>query len=148
MYLVNWSNTLYFYHQGPKSRHILHVSKPTDIESTQLMSRKMRKNKNLEYTSFPLTSLTSYIACDNQINLILIIVQISIHIFLILSFFTLIDVDLGTIELLDFYLLHFRITLTTFTILTFILLCSKSKLKFHPCHANTVIIINDTPVLY
>ena len=70
MYLVNWSDTLYFYHQGPKSRHSLHVSKPTDIESTYLMSRKTRKNENLEYTSFPLTSLTSYIACDNQINLI------------------------------------------------------------------------------
>ena len=148
MNLVNWNSAFYFYHQGPKSKHILHASKPTDIESTQLTSRKTRKNENLEYTSFPLTSLTSYIACDHQINLILIIVQISIHIFLILSCLTLINADLGSMEILDFYLLHFRITLTTFMILTFILLCSKSKLKFHPCHANTVILINYTPVLY
>lgn len=63
----------------------------------------------------------------------------------------LIDVDLlfFDTELLDFCVLHFRITLITSMILKFVLLYTlNTSYIFHPCHVCIIIVFNDIPALY
>lgn len=120
------------------------------IEQGWLRAIKASNNKRLDYISISLTTFTPY-------DLLVTLTHNHLNNYPYLLHFNqpqrtvLIDVDLlfFDTELLDFCILHFRITLITSMIVTLVLLCTLSaSYIFPPCHDYIIIVFNDIPALY